>query len=311
MGRGRAIAARDSGTQVDGTRSATLRAGWRTRAAALVGALTAAVVLVLPGTAAATPGYTPGHGDVVPLLSCVTPDGRGGFTAWFGHENTGTATEHVSPGPANRISPSRYDGDQPTKFKSGTFHRVFPVTVSSGSVSWTLDGDTVTADASSSPRCTTSTPTPTPAPTPAPDTGEVVPIVDCIEQEDDREYTAVLGYASTHRNTVTIPLGADNTVLLARDRQPTSFAPGTHHGVVSVRITFVGALWVLDGNAVYVAPGRAPACPDETQMPAEGNDTAPALALAGAAVVGALLVRRARTRLAGGRTSSEQEDGNA
>jgi hypothetical protein len=283
---------------VDGRGSTARVLGRLARHAALSLAVVAATVAT-PGVAAAA------DGDVLPVLSCVTPDGRGGFTAWLGFRNTGTNTEHIDLGSRNRISPSRYDGDQPTKFKSGSQSRVFSLAVTSGSVSWTLDGTTLWISATSSPTCSSQTPAPEPS------SGQVTPLVDCIERQSSWTYTAVLGYSSTHKSTVSIPLGSDNSVLLSQDDPPTVFSPGVHHGVTSLSMTALGAVWTLDGTSLYIAPGRAPECSDVTTMPAEGNDTGAAFALAGAAAVGALLVRRARRRLGGGKTTSDPEDGNA
>ncbi|WP_448625504.1 hypothetical protein [Geodermatophilus sp. URMC 64] len=283
---------------MDGRRSNARVLGRLARHAALALAVVAAATVVTPGVAAAA------GGDVLPVLNCVTPDGRGGYTAWLGYRNTGTSTESIDLGYRNRISPSRYDGDQPTRFRSGTQSRVFSLTVSSGSVAWTLDDTTLWISASSSPSCSGQTATPEPA-------GQVTPLVDCIERESSWTYTAVIGYSSTYKNTVTLPLGSDNSVLLSQDDPPTVFSPGVHHGVASLSITALGAFWTLDGTSLYIAPGRAPECPAETTMPAEGNDTAAAFALVGAAAVGALLIRRARRQLSGGKTTSDPEDGNA
>lgn len=132
--------------------------------------------------------------------------------------------------------------------------------------------------------------------------GQITPLVDCVERDSDWSFTAVLGYSSTYRGVVTIPIGEDNSLLLAREgAQPTTFRPGTHHGAASVPISLFGALWRVDGNSVWIDPWRAPACPAETSMPVEGNGAGAALVLVAAAGVGVLVVRRLRRRAAAGR----------
>jgi hypothetical protein len=103
----------------------------------------AAALTTAAGPALADPadGLTPGHGQLTPLLDCVTRSGSG-FTAVLGYANSGTATEHAR-GADNAISPAALDGAQPTKFSSGTHHGVFAVTVTGSSATWTLEGTTL------------------------------------------------------------------------------------------------------------------------------------------------------------------------
>ena len=79
--------------------------------------------------------------------------------------------------------------------------------------------------------------------------------------------------------------------------QPTTFKPGTYHGVFALTISaydiWSSPGWTLDGDRLdaYDAYG-ASACPPGTQMPSVGNGTGVAIGLLAAGVVGAILVRR-------------------
>ena len=104
----------------------------RSRAARLL-ATTAvtAVVALTPGVAGAAPGRS-GPPDVVPLVDCVTGHADGSWTAVFGYDNRTGAPVEIPGGPANQVTPPRYDGTQPTTFQPGVRHGVFSVTVTSG-----------------------------------------------------------------------------------------------------------------------------------------------------------------------------------
>jgi hypothetical protein len=89
---------------------------------------------------------------------------------------------------------------------------------------------------------------------------------------------------------------------------PTSFKPGTVNGAFTAKVSladlYAGARWVLDGYTLdyRAAASSSPTCPSSTELPAQGNGLGPAIGLAVAGVVGAVLVRRARALgAAGGR----------
>ncbi len=136
--------------------------------------------------------------------------------------------------------------------------------------------------------------------------GEVTPVLDCVRKNTNGTYTAVLGYSNKASVPITIPVGSRNKVEPASQngRQPTTFQPGTQRGAFTMTLTSneymrSGNYWAIDGNIAYVgqvlAPGAA-ICPTSTELPEEGNGTGPAIGLAAAGVVGAVLVHRARKR---------------
>ena len=132
----------------------------------------------------------------------------------------------------------------------------------------------------------------------------VKPVLNCYQENADDSWTVVVGYVNSSRRTVDIPRGPLNQAHPSKfaSLPPTSFKPVTVNGaftaVVSLSDLYAGARWVLDG---YTLDYRAAAyssqvCPSSTELPEEGNGTGPAMGLAAAGVVGAVLVHRARKR---------------
>lgn len=134
--------------------------------------------------------------------------------------------------------------------------------------------------------------------------GTVSPLLDCVVQNSNGTFTAVLGYSNTTGRAQTIAYGYYNVITPSKyDRvQPTTFYSGTYHGVFKVTLTaydlWSNPNWRLDGDTVDYADVTSKPCPPSTQMPAAGNGAGPALVLLAAGVIGAFLVRRS-TRRAG------------
>ena len=113
-------------------------------------ALAAALALV------ATPGTASAAGTVTPLLDCYVQNSDGSFTALLGYSNTTGRTQTIARGTNNVLTPSRYDGVQPTSFKSGTFHGVFTVKLAAADVpyaNWTLNGANLSTAVSTTTSC--------------------------------------------------------------------------------------------------------------------------------------------------------------
>jgi hypothetical protein len=133
--------------------------------------------------------------------------------------------------------------------------------------------------------------------------GTVVPLLDCVVVGRDGSWTAVFGYRNTSSSPVRIPTGAQNKVtpVTYGTPQPTTFEPGTRHGVFTVAVPRgAGPMWHLDGTNLAARLGTATTCPPSTELPAEGNGTGPVIALVGAGLVGAVVVQRARRRVLAG-----------
>jgi hypothetical protein len=96
-------------------------------------------------------GYT-GDTVVFPVLNCIQAGSNGAYTAVLGYKNTGRSTFTITGG-YNVISPSSYNGKQPTTFKPGTYNGVFSLSVSSGTVYWTLADTKLTISRTAASAC--------------------------------------------------------------------------------------------------------------------------------------------------------------
>ena len=92
--------------------------------------------------------------DVSPVLECVTVNGDGSFTAFFGYVNRSGATETVPAGGSNRLSGAA-TGTPPTSFQPGRQVAAFSVRSKGPAVVvWKLGNRTASASLRSSP-CST------------------------------------------------------------------------------------------------------------------------------------------------------------
>ena len=96
-------------------------------------------------------GYT-GPVVVYPVLNCIQSGTNGSYTAVLGYRNTSNSTYTIT-GDYNEISPSGYNGKQPTVFKPGTYTGAFSLPVTSGTVYWTLGTTKLTISRTSTPAC--------------------------------------------------------------------------------------------------------------------------------------------------------------
>jgi hypothetical protein len=137
--------------------------------------------------------------------------------------------------------------------------------------------------------------------------GSVTPLLDCVSQNSNGSFTAVLGYSNTTGRSQTIAYGYNNVITPSKyDRvQPTTFKSGTYHGVFTITVSasdvWSSPGWTLNGDRLdaYDAYGVS-ACPPGTQMPSVGNGAGAAIGLLAAGLVGAFMVRRYRRRTARG-----------
>lgn len=112
----------------------------------------------------------------------------------------------------------------------------------------------------------TSSPTPGPTATPSsvPTTGgpaNVTPLLDCVTSAGNN-FVARFGYLNKGSSTVTIPRGSNNFISPSNldGSQPTSFVPGTQHGVF--QLTFfkhASVSWSLNGSTAN-ADNTSPHC---------------------------------------------------
>lgn len=89
------------------------------------------------------------RGSITPTVTCVDVSSKNNYTVYFGYTNNGSSVSYPTDSKFNHVSPSSYNGGQPTDFPSGTFSNVFSVLVTSPSISWTLENSTVSASSNS------------------------------------------------------------------------------------------------------------------------------------------------------------------
>ena len=106
-----------------------------------------AIVALVAGPGAASAATT-----LTPVLNCIQAGSGSSYTAVLGYSNP-TRTTYILYGSPNRISPSSYDGDQPHRFDPGTYNGVFSLPISSGTVTWTLQGTTLTISKNAAKAC--------------------------------------------------------------------------------------------------------------------------------------------------------------
>ncbi len=119
-------------------------------------------------------------------------------------------------------------------------------------------------------------------PTATPGISEVIPLLECITENEDHSYTAYWGYQNPNDQTVEIPIGSANYFSPEpKDRgQPTSFLPGRSPEYPSASFSNIfngdSLFWHLNGKEA-TASSKSLRCiiqsqPVETPKP---NDTQP------------------------------------
>lgn len=88
---------------------------------------------------------------VRPVLECVTNNGDGTYTAYFGYKNDNTVSVYIPAGSKNKFTPTPQDRGQTKVFLPGRKYKVFTVNFNGSNLVWTLNGRTSTASSSSAP----------------------------------------------------------------------------------------------------------------------------------------------------------------
>jgi hypothetical protein len=89
--------------------------------------------------------------EILPIMNCVTNNGNGTYTAYFGYNNKNSVSVFVPIYSQNKMSPDPWDRGQPGVFKVGIQERVFSVTWTSGNIIWHLNNKIATAKKTSPP----------------------------------------------------------------------------------------------------------------------------------------------------------------
>ena len=88
---------------------------------------------------------------VRPVLECVTNNGDGTYTAYFGYKNDNDISVYIPIGNRNKFTPNPQDRGQTRVFLPGRKYKVFTVLFNGSNLVWTLNGRTSTASANSAP----------------------------------------------------------------------------------------------------------------------------------------------------------------
>jgi hypothetical protein len=83
---------------------------------------------------------------ITPIVECVAVNSSGGYTAVLGYSNPSSTSVTIPHGASNKLTPNKYDGDQPTTFLPGRQRGVFSVTVDHSNVKWRLQSLTLDLD---------------------------------------------------------------------------------------------------------------------------------------------------------------------
>ena len=75
-----------------------------------------------------------------PVTECVSDNGDGTFTAYFGYQSTYATAVNQAVGGKNKISPGNANRGQPAVFQPGRQQRVFSVVFDGNALVWTLSG---------------------------------------------------------------------------------------------------------------------------------------------------------------------------
>ena len=86
---------------------------------------------------------------VRPVLECVTNNGDGTYTAFFGYENENSVSVYIPVGSKNKFTPNPQDRGQTRVFKPGRQIKVYTVNFNGSNLVWTLNGRTSTASKNS------------------------------------------------------------------------------------------------------------------------------------------------------------------
>jgi hypothetical protein len=88
---------------------------------------------------------------VSPVLECVTNNGDGTYTAFFGYKNENSVSVYIPVGSKNKFTPTPQDRGQTRVFKPGRQIKVYTVNFNGSNLVWTLNGRTSTASSNSTP----------------------------------------------------------------------------------------------------------------------------------------------------------------
>ncbi len=182
-----------------------------------------------------------GSALVIPLLECVTNNGNGTYTAYFGYQNLSASSVTIVTGSTvgkNNFSPGALNQGQVQTFSPGRVKAAFRVTFSGQPLTWTVQTSgavqTTVSASSSSQAC-----------------GAVVPRLECIDIAASGSYDATFSYQNPNDFDIVIPFGTFNQFSPApTDRgQPELFSSGNVNSAFKARFSSSELItWTLAGR---------------------------------------------------------------
>ncbi len=201
-------------------------------------------------TATPSPAATVTPGAVRPILACVARRSAASYVALFGYDMQGEAAVQVPIGSLNRFNRYREDLGQPTTFEPGTRRVAFAVVFDGLPLTWSLNGQKVTAHADYPIRCSSDV------------VLRIQPIVECTRLDGTGEMVVRFGYRNDNAFNVAVPVWRQNFFVPQpiRRGQPIVFAPGRHHNVFEVCSSERVLVWLLDGRIAVATDSPVLAC---------------------------------------------------
>ncbi len=172
------------------------------------------------------------------------------YVALFGYEMQGEASMQVPIGAGNRFNRYREDLGQPVTFEPGSRRVAFAVVFDGLPLTWSLNGQSVTAHANYPIRCGSDAVT------------RIQPILECTLPDGDGASIARFGYRNDNAFNVAVPVWWQNFFVPRpiHRGQPVVFAPGRHRNVFETSFSQGALVWLLDGRIAVATSSPVQAC---------------------------------------------------
>lgn len=172
------------------------------------------------------------------------------YVALFGYDVQGEESIHLPIGAGNRFNRYREDLGQPTTFEPGSRRVAFAVVFDGLPLTWTLNGQTITAHANYPIRCGSDAVT------------RIQPILECTLPDGNGASIARFGYRNDNAFNVAVPVWWRNFFVPRPTQrgQPVVFAPGRHRNVFETGFSQGALVWLLDGRIAVATNSPVQAC---------------------------------------------------
>lgn len=172
------------------------------------------------------------------------------YVALFGYEVQGETSIQVPIGASNRFTRYRENLGQPTIFEPESKKVAFAVVFDGLPLTWSLNGQRVTAHADYPIRCGSDA------------VIRIQPILECTFCNGNGASIARFGYRNDNAFNVAIPVWWQNFFAPRpiQRGQPIVFAPGRHRNVFETSFSQGALVWLLDGRIAVATDSPVQAC---------------------------------------------------